>query len=36
MLTPLPGCTPQKPGAASFPFLGMEVSFIIYILFKYT
>jgi acetyl-CoA synthetase len=24
MLTPLPGCTPTKPGAACFPFFGVE------------
>lgn len=24
VLTPLPGCTPMKPGAASFPFFGVK------------
>uniref|UniRef100_A0A6M2DYW4 Acetyl-coenzyme A synthetase n=1 Tax=Xenopsylla cheopis TaxID=163159 RepID=A0A6M2DYW4_XENCH len=24
VLTPLPGCTPMKPGAASYPFFGVE------------
>ncbi len=24
MLTPLPGCTPLKPGSATFPFFGVE------------
>ncbi|XP_034232756.1 acetyl-coenzyme A synthetase [Thrips palmi] len=24
VLTPLPGCTPMKPGAASFPFFGVQ------------
>ena len=23
MLTPLPGCTPMKPGSATFPFFGV-------------
>lgn len=24
VMTPLPGCTPTKPGAATFPFFGIE------------
>lgn len=24
MITPLPGCTPLKPGSATFPFFGVE------------
>lgn len=28
MLTPLPGCTPMKPGSATLPFFGVEPAIV--------
>ena len=28
MISPLPGCTPQKPGSATLPFFGVDAALL--------